>query len=326
MKTIRITIFLFPWEIDLLQDTVDRLKLASRYIDRNSYNIILDVTMNMSKFVVDFSKSKIDNIFFEDAFNSICHKASHFFTVDHKIDYTKEVFGCIDKRRESIEKASDDEYIIWLDLDIFFPNHIIKIMCDCIESIQDEYFILTPQIVKLWDSSWDVITNQMYLSDSPKQRKMPGNEILNSDIQNFTSFVGGDISLKKIDQFKFAGGWFTLITAKLLKKIGLPTSFGSYGSDDTYVMNISVQMKNIGYTVNQYVIQNLVVGEHLYGSKPCQHKLNPQSLEHGLNFDFKRLLEMTLPPKEEMRQQSEINFNSEISKKTEELKEIFLKR
>lgn len=315
MKSIKICVFLFPWEIDLFQDTVDRLKVASTYVDNLNYKIVLDVTMNLSPYAINFENSKLDKKFFEDAFNSICDKASHFFTVENTIDYTKKIFGCVDKRRDTLRNTLDTDYIIWLDLDIFFPNHILYTIINCIENIQDQYFIITPQTVKLWDSSWDPIINDVYLNDHPKKRKMPGNEIFKSDFNNFVNFLHGKISLKRIDGFKFAGGWFNTFSANLLKKIDIPDSFGSYGLEDTYIMELLPKMKNIGHNVNQYVIQNLIVGEHHYGNSVCQHKTNPNSLEHGINFDFKRMLDITLPTKEELRKQAEQNFQKEVFNK-----------
>lgn len=316
MNSLRICIFLFPWEIDLFQDTVDRLKIASTYCDVNSnYNIVLDVTMNMSEFAVDFSRSKINKDFFENSFNSICDKAAHFFTVEHTIDYTKTIFGCVDKRRQSIANTSDTEAVVWLDLDVFFPAHILNTIFNAIENITDDYFIITPETVKLWDSSWDIITNKQYLSDHPKKRKMPGNEIFNVDVFNFYSFVNGDISLKKIQNFKFAGGWFNTFSGNLLKLIGIPESFGPYGLEDTYLMTVAPKLKSKGYNINQYVLENLIVGEYNYGTAPCQHSINPSSLEHGINFNFKDMLEITLPTKEEMKHQAEKNFQNEIFNK-----------
>ena len=66
---------------------------------------------------------------------------------------------------------------------------------------------------------------------------------------------------------KFAGGWFTLISTKLLKLIDIPDELGSYGLDDTYVMYIASVLP--AYThlsaskTRQYVLRNSLVAEDL---------------------------------------------------------------
>jgi hypothetical protein len=308
-KKIRISVFLFPWEIDLFQDTVDRLKIASTMIDKSKYDLILDVTLNTSIQAVDWQSSKIDEQFFINSFNKICEKAKYFFDVECGVDDTTAVFGCVDKRRESIKKSNDDEYIIWLDLDIFFPNHILYVITQALDAIADDYFILTPQIVKMWDSSWDILTNTQYMDNHPHQRKRPGNEIFNAEKVNFVEFLNGNIQIKNIPQFKFAGGWFNVFSSKLLKLINIPESFGSYGLEDTYILTVCNICQQLKYPVNQYILENVIVGEFLY---EC----------HGMNFDFKSLLNINLPSKEIQLQQSRQNFDIEIRNKITDLKKF----
>ena len=57
---------------------------------------------------------------------------------------------------------------------------------------------------------------------------------------------------------KFAGGWFTCISKKLLDKITVPDSLGHYGLEDTFIMWGSEKLR-IG---QQFKIKNLVVCEN----------------------------------------------------------------
>jgi hypothetical protein len=107
----------------------------------------------------------------------------------------------------------------------------------------------------------------------------------------------GDVSLSPINGFKFGGGWFNLISAKLLKLTDIPDSFGSYGIDDTYVMYCCEIMKQKGIHPQQYIITNLVVAENY---------------KYRDNFYFQYL--KIINKKDEYRIQAEENFKNELNK------------
>ena len=81
----------------------------------------------------------------------------------------------------------------------------------------------------MWDTSWDMLTNYRYINDHPKQRKYPGNEIFNAELHNFTDYINNEVSIHRLHAFKFSGGWFSMFSAKLLKLVNIPDTFGSYG-------------------------------------------------------------------------------------------------
>ena len=307
MRNIRISLFLFPWEIDTFQDTIDRLKLSANYIkDVTDYNIIVDITMNISDKAMDWDKSIVPKSFFIDSFENICSKLNYFLQTESTIDDTDTIMGCVDKRRESIEKSSEDDFILWLDSDVYFPTNILHSLISALQVIDDDYFILSPQLAKMWDSSWDVITNKKFINDDTEKRVTPGNEIVGYDLLNQQYYFNEEVALSKIQTFKFSGGWFNLFSAKLLKKIGIPKSFGSYGLEDTFVMKLCLTMKHMGYDVNQYVLENVIVGQTLLNT-------------FGNNFEFNKLFEIKLPPKEEQKKIAQSNFSREIMEKIEEL-------
>jgi hypothetical protein len=103
------------------------------------------------------------------------------------------------------------------------------------------------------------------------------------------------IELKKIDEFKFGGGWINLLSTKLLKLTDIPDSFGPYGIDDLYVMICCNIMKQKGKEVNQYVIDGLVVIENF------KYRNNYQT-------DFLYLVDN----QKEYRARAEANLNIEL--------------
>ena len=77
--------------------------------------------------------------------------------------------------------------------------------------------------------------------------------------------IKGDIGIETINntipnqpRMKFAGGWFTCISKKLLDRITVPDSLGHYGLEDTFIMWGSDKLK-LG---QQFKIKNLVVCEN----------------------------------------------------------------
>ena len=68
-----------------------------------------------------------------------------------------------------------------------------------------------------------------------------------------------EFDLKRVPNFKFGGGWFNLLSTKLLQLTDMPDSFGPYGVDDLYVMLCCNILLNKGYKIQQYVIENKLV-------------------------------------------------------------------
>jgi L-lactate dehydrogenase complex protein LldF len=96
----------------------------------------------------------------------------------------------------------------------------------------------------------------------------------NLTVYNTILEIDDDIFLSPINHFKFGGGWFNLISSKLLKFIDLPDSLGSYGVDDTYVMICCNLMKQKNYNIQQYVLKgNTVAENYKYRWNPYQNFL-----------------------------------------------------
>jgi hypothetical protein len=104
-----------------------------------------------------------------------------------------------------------------------------------------------------------------------------------------------DISIVPINQFKFGGGWFNLLSTKLLKLTDMPDSFGPYGVDDLYVMLCCNVIKQKGYDVQQYVLEGMIIAENI------KYRWNP----------YNGLLSL-INKQDEFRKQAESNLGQEI--------------
>ena len=249
-----ISIFALPHEIDDLELTLTQLGRAFQYIDADKY--ILDVTLAISPELVLWDKSELPLNYFKDKFISLKNKCWWAPNKQFRLSESK-IQGCVTQRRNSWVLHQDVDYHIWLDTDIIFDERTLAYIDNVAEQLNDDESIITPEIVKVWDNSWDCLVNENF-SDKPLDYQKTNNPFMDSGIK-------GDISVETVvcnwpnhPKMKFAGGWFTCISKKLLDRITVPESFGHYGLEDTFLM-YGCEKLGIG---TQYKIKNLVVCEN----------------------------------------------------------------
>jgi hypothetical protein len=115
---------------------------------------------------------------------------------------------------------------------------------------QYTHYIITPEIVKLGDNTWDKLVNNKFM-DKPYGYQGHNDSIIDSFNMH------GDVTLESIDTFKFGGGWFTLFSKALLDYIEFPDDVKGYCPIDTFIMGICPYVPNS----IQFKIKNLVVCE-----------------------------------------------------------------
>lgn len=290
MKT-NIIIHVMPTEIDWFERISDNLLRNALYLNEaESKDITIDVTLNLSKELYEYSNFKIPVEFFEMKFNFIEEKLKQSFLTNFNIERANAIKGINDKRRDSIRKyANLNDIFIYLDNDMIFPDFTLAYLLNSAQSLIDskeEYFIITPEITKFWDNSWDIITNKKYLSCPFNHR-----DTFNTYNLYNTSNID-DIYLEENKaRCKFAGGWLNVFSSKLLKYTDIPDSLGSYGEDDTYVMFASDIMNSFNIRVSQYIVRNLIVSEEGNYRKKVYDNFLPkikdnQEVRHQANINL----------------------------------------
>jgi len=258
-----ISIFSLPQEIDELEQLLLRLKTNLNYVNPSEY--IVDISLGLSDQLIDWKSSTLPKEYFLDKFNIL---SKLFPNINCRI--SEDILGCVSQRRYTWKYYQDCDYFIWLDTDIIFDSTTLYYLDQAIESIYPKYplSIITPEIVKIWDYTWDCLVNDQFIKYDY------GYEKINDPYKDCG--VKGDISLKPVYNqivnepfLKFAGGWFTGLSKPLLDKITIPDSLGHYGYEDTLIMHACNKL-NIG---SQFKIENLVICEnykyrdHTYLSK-----------------------------------------------------------
>ena len=282
-----ISIFCLPYEIDELENTLNQLRRASYYLSgKNEW--VLDVTMSLSNQLVNWNKSSLPKSYFEDKFLKLTSQtdwcAKYFQT-------STDINGCVSQRRKSLLQHEDADYFLWLDTDIIFDEKTLAYIEKGMESVKDitSYSVITPEIVKVWDTTWDCIVNENFL-DKPLNYQQSNNPYIDSGIKGDVLIEEVKSAIEGQPRFKFAGGWMTCLSGNLVRRIGVPESFGHYGFEDTFIMWASeklLQTQNVN--IQQFKLKNLVVCEN-YKYRSNYHYLNNLSV-YDRREDFKNKAE-----------------------------------
>jgi hypothetical protein len=285
--TTQIVIHTLPYEIDQLERILIQLKKSSKYIP-SEYNIITDVVLNIN--LTNWEKSIIPKEFFIDKFYQLEQLTKTWSKTQFYVNDNNEISGCVSHRRKIFRETQADNVLIF-DTDVFFSDSLLYhiISGASVIKLETPYYILTPQISKMWDNSWDCLVHNNFMNDSVEEFKTK-DPIITSDCL-------GEVSIKSIDDFKFGGGWGTLISVPLLKKIDIPDSLGHYGLEDTFLMIGSLFLKQKGINVKQFVLENEVLVED------NKFRFNP----------YKKYLSV-IDRREEFKKMANENFQKELNK------------
>lgn len=281
--TTQIVVHILPHEIDWFQHQMSTLKDGSTLITGND-TILIDATLNLN--LVDWNNSKLKKEFFINKFSEIENKIDWCET-SFNVSLSNECLGCNDKRRQSILDSTNDN-IIYLDTDLVFLPETLPYLLNGAKTVKNEYYIISPQLPRMWDSSWDVLVNSRFLNTPASHEGYINSNPFNVPID--------EVTIRPIDVFKFGGGWFNLFSTNLLKKIGIPESLGPYGLDDTFIMYGADMLKQHGYDIQQYVLDGVLVKEDL-----------PHTSEYTTKL-------YTIDKQAEYRNNSHKSFKSEINK------------
>lgn len=250
-----ITIFSMPQELEDLALTLDKLKRNSAFID-NSVNYKVEITMCLSDQLTDWENTQLPKQYIKDRTTELCQKYLDWCKFSLQFD-NEEVLGCVSQRRWSLKNNQDADFFIWLDCDMLFKDTTLYYITSAYQMVKSsglDMFVITPQFLKQWDNTWDVVANKKYWN-------YPINYHLTADVYSEVLPQFEEVNISEINTFKFAGGWFTLISKDLLNKVGVPESFGHYGLEDTFVMVCCMYMKQRGENVSQFVIENIIANE-----------------------------------------------------------------
>ena len=258
-----ISIHISPYEIDNYQTFIHQLRRNLNYVKDE---IIFSPYLNLSTYFYNWRDSKLKSDYFVNRFKELNNIVKDKCELDSTVNYNDKILGAFSYKTMFLEQYKDEvDAFIWFDSDMIFPDNTIAMLIASHKSSETKYCIVTPQIHRLWDTTWDVLVNKDYIN-------IPASH------DNYFGFDGyslykrndEDIFLDTSKQkFKFASGWCNLLSSELFRDlIDFTYDLGHYGPDDTFIMCLLDYYKHIGKDINQYIVRGVVVTENY------KHSLN----------------------------------------------------
>ena len=255
-----ITIFALPQEIEDLSLTLYNLKRNSVYLDNNvKYKI--EITLSLSDKLTNWEKSSLSKNYIKERSLELCQKYLNW--CEWELSWGEDILGCVSQRRYSLRNNLDADFFIWLDCDFIFKDITLPYMESAfinLNKLNLQNIIITPQFVRQWDKTWDVLVNDKFINKPLMYHE-------NNDVFIDILSQNNDIEIEMINDIKFAGGWFTLISKELLIKTDIPDSLGHYGLEDTFIIECSKILNLKEKKVYQFILKNLIIGES-YTQRP----------------------------------------------------------
>lgn len=252
---IKLTYHIMPWEIDYALLTFIQLKKSKKFL-ANDVNVIIDSVLNLSSNLIDWDKSKISKDFFVNKYYQISSLLSDY-THNTKIYDESKLYGHLDLQRDCI--ASDIDYYIGVCPDIYFNDQTLSYLIESTRYINEENFVITTQIPKMWDASWDIITNDKFM-------KHPYEEWDKLDVFDIDQITENPNLTSISAGFKWAG-WFDLYSKRFYEQLApVHENWHGYGAWDFYSMNIAQAYNYNNGDFKQYIINNQLIFEYCVGN------------------------------------------------------------
>jgi len=297
---IKITYHIMPWEIDYALLTFSQLK-KSRYYLPEDVNITIDSVLNLSSFLINWEESKLPKEFFIEKYNTLSLLLKDY-THNPKIYQEDKLYGHLDLQRDCI--SSEVNYYINICPDMYFSEHLLTLLIESARQIKSKYFIITPETYKLWDNTWDVLTNKQYLD-------VPYNEwdqVDIFDIRDSLKNSSNEIILDPSNKSKWAG-WFDLYNKEMFENLcPIQDDWKGYGPHDWYSLMVTEYAKSQGVDFQQYILRGQTIFEYSVG--PLKNK--------GFSKYYKDLLKFNIIPNQ--REQFELKMQEYLQKGIQQLK------
>jgi hypothetical protein len=251
IMNIKLKIHIMPWEIDNALLTFIQLKKSYYYLPEDA-NVIIETVLNLSDKFVNWDESQLSKDFFKTKYNDISLLLNGYTHIK-RVYEGNEIYGYLNLQKESI--SSEIDYYIGVCPDFYFSEHLLSLLIESTRIITNKYFVITPQIYKRWDSTWDEITDSNYLD-------VPYSEWEKYDlyeIRHQLKINNNEISLIPTNKNKWAW-WFDLYNKEFYENLcPVHNDWEGYGPWDWYSMMLSEYAKNKGYDFQQYLLKGQTI-------------------------------------------------------------------
>jgi hypothetical protein len=297
-----------PWEIDYALLTFTQLK-KSKYFLPSDINIKIKSALNLSNSLINWEESKLPKEYFIEKYKTLSLLLKDY-QHDPFIYEGNDSWGHLNLQRDVIEPNTD--FYISICPDMYFSEYLLSYIAQAAKSIPNKYFILTPQICRMWDQSWEVLTHPKF-AVGPHYGWEKTTDIFDVDYHLHTSEE--EVNLTPINQLKWAG-WFDLYSKEFYEDlVRIPDEWKGYGGWDNYGLNICNYAKHIGLDFQQYRLNGQIIFEYSIGP------LRTDEI-HGFSNYYKNLL--VRKDVSEQREEFDKNLPTFIEKKVKQLHEQYI--
>ena len=254
---IKITYHIMPWEIDFALISFLQLKKSKYHIDP-SVDIKITAVLNMSDYLINWDNTKLPKGLFKQKFKDL-----GALLIDYEYNPViiegDQIYGILDMQKASYEP--DVDYYINITQDMYFSETLLASMIEATKHIKNKYFIVTPEIYKMWDKSWDEITNEKYLNIPYED----WNKADIFDIRYELKTSGNEMSLYPTQRSKWAW-WFDLYSKEFYEDFApVQEDMKGYGAWDWYTLMLTEYAKNKGADFQQYLLRGQTIFEYPIG-------------------------------------------------------------
>ena len=245
------------WELDYALQTFTQLKKSKYYLSDED-TIEIDICLNLSAYLVDWDKSKLNKDLLKARFKEYL-KLLKDYKVNATIYEKNKLYGHLDHQREIVSPEVD--FYITICPDMYFSEQALALLIQSSKQIKNKYFVITPEISKLWDNTWDEITN----SDWMHVNYDKWNEVDLFDIRAKMKSKETGIILNPTNKSKWAG-WFDLYNKAMYEELcPIQDDWKGYGPHDWYSLIITEYVKLRGVNFQQYVMRGQTIFEYPVG-------------------------------------------------------------
>jgi len=273
---IKILIHFMPWEIDYALLSFTQLKKSKYYIPAD-INITINSVLNLSSNLINWDKSKLPKEYFIEKYNTLSILLD-CYNHNKKIYDGDEPYGGLDLMKNSY--TTDIDHYINICPDMYFSEHLLSYLVQAASAVTNKYFVITPQICRMWDESWEILTHPKF-AVGPHHGWEKTTDIF--DVDNYLHVTDEVTQLTPIFQHKWAG-WFDLYSKQFYEElVQVPSDWSGYGAWDYYGMRVSSIAKQQGYDFQQYRLDGQIIFEYSIGP------LRTDKV-HGFSNYYKNLL------------------------------------
>ena len=253
----KITYHCMPWELDNMLLSFIQFKKSKYYLSKED-TVEINPCLNLSSYLIDWDKSSITKDHLKDRFNQYLKLLKDYKVSDFVYEGNK-LYGHLDHQREAISKEVD--FYLSVCPDMYFSEHLLSLLIQSSKEIPNKYFIITPEISKMWDGTWDEITCADHL-DVPYDS---WNKVDIFDIRAHMKGADSDITLETISKSKWAG-WFDLYNKAMYEElVRIHDDWTGYGPWDWYSLMLTVFVKQKGIDFQQYILRGQTIFEYPVG-------------------------------------------------------------